>query len=198
MNMEISVLMEEFKSKYKVRMIICLLTLTIFSSCNNKSTTAEKTESTIVLDSALMLPDFTISTIEDSTMFSSSSISKEGIILLKYFSPDCNHCQDEAKIYVSKKDSLMNIRTIWVSGNWAPIDSIRKFVDTYQLAQVNPVVIGKEANNYLLSNYKIRRIPYNLLFIDNQLVKEYSKLDFNELIAINNGDFVLDSVTMVK
>ena len=198
MNMEISVLMEEFKSKYKVRMIICLLTLTIFSSCNNKSTTAEKTESPIVLDSALMLPDFTISTIEDSTMFSSSSISKEGIILLKYFSPDCNHCQDEAKIYVSKKDSLMNIRTIWVSGNWAPIDSIRKFVDTYQLAQVNPVVIGKEANNYLLSNYKIRRIPYNLLFIDNQLVKEYSKLDFNELIAINNGDVVLDSVTMVK
>ncbi len=198
MNMEISVLIEEFKNKYKVRMIIYLLTVTIFSGCNNRTTTAEKTEEPIELDSTLMLPDFTISTVEDSTIFSSSSISKEGIILLKYFSPDCNHCQDEAEIYVSKKDSLMNIRTIWISGNWAPLDSIRKFVETYQLAQVSPIVIGKEANNYLLSNYKIRRIPYNLVFIDNQLIKEYSKLDFNELIAINNGDFVLDSVTMVE
>ncbi|WP_462249669.1 hypothetical protein [Ekhidna sp.] len=196
--MEISVLIEEFKNKYKVRMIIYLLTVTIFSGCNNRTTTAEKTEEPIELDSTLMLPDFTISTVEDSTIFSSSSISKEGIILLKYFSPDCNHCQDEAEIYVSKKDSLMNIRTIWISGNWAPLDSIRKFVETYQLAQVSPIVIGKEANNYLLSNYKIRRIPYNLVFIDNQLIKEYSKLDFNELIAINNGDFVLDSVTMVE
>ena len=187
-----------YKYRVDLRIIFSVMVAAMLASCSQTASNVSDNQEPIVLDSTLMMPDFSIFTIEDSSTFTSSSISKNGIILLKYFSPDCNHCQDEAKIYVSKKDSLKNIRTIWVSGDWAPLDSIRKFVDTYQLSQVEPIAIGKEANNFLLSNYKIEGIPYNAVFKDNQLIKEYSHLDFSELITINNGDFAADSVDLVE
>jgi len=179
-------------------MLMVAISLFLLTNCTQDTSKTGEIEATVKLDSALMIPDFTIATIEDSTTFNSSDFSKEGLVLLKYFSPDCNHCQEEAEKYVSKKDSLHNIKTIWVSGDWAPLDSIRKFVDTYQLGKIDPVAVGKEASNYLLSHYKIEGIPYNAVFKDNQLLKEYSHLDFGELIAINSGEFVPDTISVAK
>ncbi|MEM9895594.1 MAG: hypothetical protein AAF789_04430 [Bacteroidota bacterium] len=170
---------------------LALTLITISLSCSERSSNNNRTE--IVLDSALMIPDFVISTVEDSTTFSSSDISKDGLILLKYFSPDCDHCQNEAVLYLSKKDSLQNIKTIWVTGNWAPMDSIREFTDIYGLQQINPIAIGKESYNSLISYYKFEGIPYNALYKDNQLIKEYpGSVDFSELISISAQYTFLD------
>ncbi|MEM7109896.1 MAG: hypothetical protein AAF519_16845 [Bacteroidota bacterium] len=170
---------------------ISLFTSLIVFSCSSTSTETTQAEvATVHFDEDLALPNFTISTIKDSTAFSSKGITKDGILLIKYFSPDCDHCQQEAETYFSKKDSLQNIKTIWVSGDWAELKMIKKFTETYQLEQLNPIAIGKETTNFLVSYYQLQGIPYAAVYKDNQLIKEYQgALDFSELITINEGTF---------
>ena len=173
--------------KIIVAMLMAVVIAMAFVSCGQSSTSSEK----VVLDSALMLPDFVLATFEDSTEWSSDNLSKEGILLIKYFNPDCNHCQDEAKLYLSKKDSLQNIKTVWVAGDWTPLELVRSFVDEYQLAELNPIVIGKEPENALLVHYGFSGLPFTAIYKDNQLIKEYTgELDWDELMAINNGTYV--------
>ena len=173
--------------KIIVAMLMAVVIAMAFVSCGQSNSNKQ---AEVVLDSALMLPDFVLATFEDSTEWSSDNLSKEGILLIKYFNPDCNHCQDEAKLYLSKKDSLQNIKTVWVAGDWTPLELVRSFVDEYQLAELNPIVIGKEPENALLVHYGFSGLPFTAIYKDNQLIKEYTgELDWDELMAINNGTY---------
>ena len=165
-------------------MFLVLFTTTFFSSYSQQSiaNTEKKANSAI--------PDFTSFTIKDSTEFSSKSLPKKGILLIKYFSEDCSHCQDEAKLFLSKKENIKNIKTIWISGSWAELKRIEAFAEKYKLAALNPIAIGKETGSFLLSYYKITGLPYAAVYKDNKLIKEYTgEVDFEELIAISNGKY---------
>ncbi len=136
----------------------------------------------------LQIPDFVIATIQDSTEFSSARIPKKGILLIKYFSPGCSHCQEEAEMYFTKKDSLANIRTIWLSGVWAELKDVKDFAEEYHLDQFNPIAIGKESSDFLASYYQLKTVPFAAVYKDNKLIKEYREaVDFDELVAINYG-----------
>ncbi|MEM8566122.1 MAG: hypothetical protein AAGF85_06645 [Bacteroidota bacterium] len=170
--------------------VIALFTTLILFSCSQPSSETSEAENKVDFNEDLAIPNFTMATIKDSTAVSSQSMPKEGILLVKYFSPDCDHCQAEAETYFSKKDSLQNIRTIWITGDWANLKMIEEFVEKYQLEQLNPIAIGKETTNFLVSYYQLQGIPYAAVYQDNQLIKEYQgSLDFNELITINDGTF---------
>ncbi len=171
--------------------LLAILFGIVLYGCN--STSSGNGEKAIELDSALMMPEFTLSTIDDSTIFNSQNINKDGLILIKYFSPDCDHCQEEATLYLTKKDSLTNINTIWVSGDWASLELIHEFYESYQLEQIDPIAVGKDNSMYLLSYFEITGVPFAAIYNNNQLIKKYEgALDFKELININNGNFTTD------
>ncbi len=169
--------------------IAFLFTVGLCSAQSSIDSTKNTDAAAVNEDSAI--PDFILSTIKDSTDFRSTSLSKNGIVLIKYFSPDCDHCQEEAEMFVSKKDSLQNVETIWVSGSWASLKMITEFAEEYQLEKLSPIAIGKETEgDRLLTFYKLTGVPFAAVYKDNQLIKEYrGSLDFSELIAINNGTF---------
>lgn len=149
----------------------------------------------------LAMPDFNIASVDDSTVLASKNINKKGLLLLKYFSPDCDHCQEEAKIYFSKKDSLKNIKTVWISGDWANLKMVSEFAEKYKIEELNPIAVGKENGNALLSHFDITGVPFAAVYHRNQLIKEYrGEIDFEELIKINNGEFDLgnDSLNSEK
>ncbi|WP_157957228.1 TlpA family protein disulfide reductase [Winogradskyella tangerina] len=144
----------------------------------------------VFIDS-LKIPDFTIYTINDSTDFRTKDIPKEGIVLIKYFSPDCEHCQEEAQYFVSLKDSLKNVKTIWLSGDWTTLDQVEGFSRTYQLEQLNPLAIGREINREIIDHYDISGLPFAVIYNNNQLIKTFNgSIDFEELKTINNGSYI--------
>lgn len=171
-------------------LVITLLIITSISCRKSSDDSKPKDDVQKNFNQDLAIPDFSILTI-DSTQFESNTIKKDGIILIKYFSPDCDNCQEEAALYHSKKDSLKNIRTIWISGDWADMQMIKEFTQTYNLKELNPIVIGKETNRYLINYYNFSGIPFAALYKDNQLLKDYKgKIDFEELIDINYDGFI--------
>lgn len=169
--------------KYRDRSFILLLLTIVMIGCDQKE----------VFYPELAIPNFIIYESKDRAAFTNEDLPEKGILMVKYFSPDCNHCQDEAQLLVSQKDSLQNIQTLWVSGSWANFDSIQKFIDRYRIDELNAVAIGKEADDSLLLSYKIKGIPFAAVYKDNQLLKEYpGALDLKELFSINNGTYVLE------
>lgn len=155
----------------------------------NCAKTAKEKEQPFVAE--LAMPNFTLAKMQDSTMILSKDVSKEGIVLLMYFSPDCDHCQKEAEEYVSKKDSLSNIRTVWMSGDWAELKLINEFAKKYQIEELNPIAIGKDMRSSLVLYYDFQHVPYTAVYKDNQFIQEYrGSIDFDELISINYNTFI--------
>lgn len=167
----------------------------IFVSCNQPSSDeSSKTEPLTVFNQELAIPNFNIATINDSSIYKRASLDTTGIVLIKYFNPDCDHCQEEAQAFMAKKDSLTNIKTLWACGDWTPLNKVRAFAEDYKLNDLRPIVIGKELNNELLVHYGFSGVPFTAVYKDNQLIKEYvGDVDFSELIAINNGTYVAET-----
>lgn len=186
-------------------LVAVVLATTALFSCSQPSGGASNTdgsgaaENAAVFYDSLAIPDFTVATIQDSAGYSSESIPKDGLLLIKIFSPDCDHCQEEATTYLLKKDSLLNIKTVWIAGSWVDLTAVQEFAELYQLADLDPLAVGKDSDNYLVSYYGLSGIPFAAIYKDNQLLKEYKgSVDFAELIAINNGTFVPQPVDSVS
>ncbi len=162
--------------------------MTLFTSCGESPKTNSEE---INFKEELAIPEFTIYTLKDSTEFHSKKLPKKGIVLVKYFSPDCEHCQKEIQTYISKKDSLSNIQTIWITGTWVNLETIKNFSTQYQLDELDPIAIGKENMDDIISYYGMKYVPYTAIYLDNQLIKDYrGSLDFKELINMNEGKYV--------
>ncbi|WP_431158083.1 hypothetical protein [Winogradskyella poriferorum] len=182
--------LKKYTKHYLKNIGVFLLTFPfLFICCESKNNSLKKDKVVINFNDDLTIPNFIISTIKDSADFNSKTIEKEGLILLKYFSPDCDNCQEEAEIYHSKKDSLKNIRTIWISGEWAQMNSIEEFAKKYRLKELNTIIIGKETSRFLINYYDFSGIPFAALYENNQLIKQYTgSINFEELIDINYGN----------
>ena len=168
--------------------LLCLCCILFLASCTKYKPSNEKeTTTNAAIDSTLIIPTFNLITIYDSSTIKREGIQKDGLVLIKYFSPDCDHCQNEAKMYFSKKDSLQNIKTLWVAGNWNTLQMLEEFYENYQVEDLKPLAMGIERDNELLVHYRFSGVPFSAIYKNNQLVKTYTgKIDFDELIAMNN------------
>ena len=169
------------KTNLKRLSLIITMTLTIFYSCDKKPEFVQE----------LALPEFTLISMPDSTIVKSSELDMKGVIMLKYFSPDCDHCQDEARAYLSKVEEFSNVKTLWMCGDWASLQQIENFTNTYGLYRTRPIGIGKNDKSSLIPYYKIDGVPYTAIYKDNQLIQVYQNgIDYKELKTINDGSFV--------
>lgn len=158
---------------------------TAYTSCNKpvqKKTNEFRQE--------LSMPDFTLIKAPDSTIVKSSDIDKSGLVVIKYFSPNCKHCQNEAEDMVRYKDSLKNIKTIWMAGDWFSLEQINGFREKYKLDELNPISIGQNYKGDLIMFYDLKSVPYAAVYKDNQFIKDFrSKFNVRDLIKINNGSY---------
>lgn len=136
------------------------------------------------------LPEFTISLAADSSNFSSKQLSVADNIFIIYFNPECDHCQKEAEHYLSKMDSLQNIKTIWIAAKYVELKLIREFAEKYQLHKLNAIAVGKETAYNLPLFYRMETTPYGAVYSNNKMMVEYrGHFNFSELIAINYGNY---------
>lgn len=107
------------------------------------------------------VPSFNILTI-DSTYFSKTDLPKNRPVVIIYFSPDCGHCQYEAKQIVQNMDSLRNAFFIWVS--FHPLDQIKQFYKTYGFDKFDNIKIGRDPKYFIPSFYKVEFTPFMAIY----------------------------------
>lgn len=103
------------------------------------------------------LPEFTILQ-TDSTWFTKQQLPASDFTIIVYFSPDCGHCQYEAKEMMSVMDSLKNSFILWVS--YRDMADIKGFAQEYGFFNYKNLKVGRDPNYGIPSFFQVKYTPY--------------------------------------
>lgn len=104
------------------------------------------------------LPAFNI-LLQDSATIVNTYYAKEGKpVVLVFFSPDCDHCQQFTKSLASKMDSLKDVQVYLFTPMYLSL--LRPFAKELKLADHKNVVIGKDFQYFFPSFYGANYVPY--------------------------------------
>lgn len=116
------------------------------------------------------IPAFTL-LLPDSSWFTREQIpEKYAHTLIIYFSPDCGHCQHEAKEIVRAMDSLRN--TFFVFAAYKPLEDISGFASYYGLDKFENVRIGRDPKYYIPSFYRVKFTPFIAAYNKKGLIEK--------------------------
>lgn len=98
-------------------------------------------------------------------------------IVIIYFSPDCDHCDELMKELLKRKADLNKASIAMIT--YLPVEPVSKFVQQYHLNNQSNIYVGTEGSTYFLKNYfKIISMPFMALYTRNgDLVKMYRNED---------------------
>ena len=103
------------------------------------------------------LPEFNILQ-TDSTWFTRQQLPTADFTVIVYFSPDCGHCQHEAKEMMNNMDSLKNTFILWVS--YRDMADIKGFAEIYGFNNHKNIKIGRDPNYAIPSFFQVKYVPY--------------------------------------
>ena len=156
---------------------------------------AQKKEEEALVDSPVYkknphLPVFSLLLTDSTTNFTNLNIEKGKPTVIVYFSPDCSHCQADAKNISEKLDSLKHINFIWCSSH--DVDKIKAFAVKYNMADLPNMVFGKDEKWAIPSVFKVTFTPYFAIYgKDGLFFKEFRNgllpKDIIEAVAESNN-----------
>ncbi len=170
--------MERFRNTYIMKNIFLIFTLLILVSSLKAQSPIDTIPS---YQKNPALPDFKLLQ-TDSTWLTKASLPSYEYTMIIYFSPECSHCQHEAKEIVGKIDSLKNILFIWAS--YRDFDDIKKFYYQYKLNKYPNMRVGRDPKYMIPAFYQVKFTPFVALYNKNkQFVKAWEMgVEMPELI----------------
>ena len=169
--------------KYILVIVATAFSVSVFGQDSTKSikptykVNAQKHTEDVILDSAPYqknphIPVFSLLLTDSTTQYSNLNIPKNKATILVYFSPDCSHCQADAKNLAEKLDSLKDINFVWISSH--EVDKIKAFAIKYNMAGLPNMVFGKDEKWSIPSYFKITFTPYFAVYgKDGLFYKEF-------------------------
>jgi thiol-disulfide isomerase/thioredoxin len=104
------------------------------------------------------LPSFNLLLTDSTTWFTQAQLPKKDFTIFVYFSPDCGHCQTEAKVMMEQMDSLKNTFIIWVS--YRDMKDIKSFEEAYGLHNHSNIKTARDPSYGIPSFFQVRYTPY--------------------------------------
>ena len=104
--------------------------------------------------------------------FKAEQLAKGPVVLI-YFSPDCDHCQNFTQDLVKNYNVVANKQVVMVT--FQDMNMLKPFVTKYKLNQYLNFKVGTEGTSYVVRNYyKINSFPYIAIYDKTgKLVKTY-------------------------
>jgi len=133
------------------------------------------------------LPSLNIMLPDSSTIYNTQNISVEKPTILIYFSPDCDHCQEQTRAIIKNINYLRNAEILLLSNS--SIFELNNFIHTYQLNHYKNIIIGNDYNYSFFKFFNIKSFPYVVVYNNKkELVKLYKgEIGIDKIIeAINS------------
>ena len=117
------------------------------------------------------MPDFKI-LLTDSTWFKKANLPASEYTAIIYFSPECGHCQHEAKEIVKNIDSLKQVFFVWAS--YRDLNDIKTFYYHYKLNEHPNNIVGRDPQYFIPAFFQAKYTPFVALYDHNkQFVKAW-------------------------
>ena len=111
------------------------------------------------------VPGFRIA-LTDSSYFKKSDLKREVPVMLIYFSPDCEHCNNFFREIISDYEKFKKIQIVMISNHAIP--ELKEFENRYQVRKYRNIKIGTEGRTFQIQRYyQITRFPFVALFDGN-------------------------------
>jgi thiol-disulfide isomerase/thioredoxin len=132
------------------------------------------------------LPPFDLLLPDSLTHINTGEIKSGRPIALLYFSPDCEHCQQETKSIIEHMDSLRDVNFYFITND--SIQRIKVFSAVYQLQKYPNITLGWDNQFLFLRHFKGAVPPYMVLYDRNlqQLGIFSGQTEANKIIGIIN------------
>jgi thiol-disulfide isomerase/thioredoxin len=96
-----------------------------------------------------------------------------GPVVLMYFSPDCDHCQEFTEALLKNYTVISNKQLVMIT--FQPMEMVKQFEKKYNLASYPNIKLGTEGTSYFVQKYyQIRSFPYIVMYDKTgKMVKTY-------------------------
>lgn len=139
---------------------------------------------------AIGFPELKLLLTDSTTIFTKENLPKDKVVVVIFFSPDCEHCQEEASHIINKMDSLTSLYMVWNANMVDDFNNIKLFYQKYQFKNYSNIIMGKEINYYLPLFYRIENTPYAAVYKNEKLFAEFrGGLPISDLIAIAKNTY---------
>ena len=105
----------------------------------------------------ISIPAFNINIVPDSSFFSKEQLNKNAPFIIKFFSPDCDHCQKQVKDLLAYKDELKNVQVLMVSP--LSFKDNNNFYKEYNLSSMTNIKLGFDPTYKLRKLYNTQTYP---------------------------------------
>ncbi|MDE3236378.1 MAG: thioredoxin family protein [Bacteroidota bacterium] len=109
---------------------------------------------------------------KDTTWFTNDSLPANKPVVILYFSPDCGHCQYQAKEIIQNKEKFANAFFVWVS--YHPLEDIITFNEKYLSGPQSNMRVGRDPKYFIPSYYRVQFTPFIAVYnAQGKFVKEF-------------------------
>lgn len=129
------------------------------------------------------LPPFKMVT-ENGKVFTASQLPYNKPILLIYFDPSCDHCQDLTNKLIVHEGSLKTTSIAMIT--YVSVAEVKKFVVQSKLQQYKNYFVGTEGNTFFLRDYfRLVKMPFVALYDkDGNFIRSwYHPVDVNHIVS---------------
>lgn len=116
------------------------------------------------------IPAFNIQLVDSSWYTREQLPTQYAHTIIIYFSPECGHCQHEAKEIVQHMDSLKNTFFLFVA--YKPLEDVKGFAAYYGLDKLANVRIGRDPKYFIPSFYRVKYTPFLAVYNQKGLLEK--------------------------
>lgn len=108
------------------------------------------------------LPAFKIM-LSSGKLFTPSDLVQQKPVVLIYFSPECDHCQQLMNAFFKNVQAFKNAEVVMVT--FKPLSEVAAFEQAYQTFKYPNIKVGTEGTTYFLRSYfKLQETPFTALY----------------------------------
>lgn len=112
-------------------------------------------------------------------VFKAENLPFEKPIIILYFSPECDDCQEFISKMLSHYENLKNVSIAMIT--YLPVEDVSKFVSRNSLNKYSNIYVGTEGNSLFVKDYyNIEQFPFLALYNKNgDLIIKYPGREIN-------------------
>lgn len=108
------------------------------------------------------IPSFDLLLQDSVTHFNTNQIPDGKPTAILYFSPDCEHCQEETDSLLHNIEYLRHVQFYFVTND--PIERLKVFNHYYKMYNYPNITLGQDYRFFFISHFKPDGPPYLLIY----------------------------------
>jgi len=108
------------------------------------------------------LPNFSFQLIDSITVFNTKYIERGMPFVIMYFSPDCEHCQEQTEEILQNIIHFKNTKVYLLTSD--PFERLKIFYNYYKLYNYQNIVLGRDFEFYIFRHFKPSSTPFIVIY----------------------------------